>query len=177
MKKFILFFFVCIISFACGISKNISEADFSTFKNKIKENKIEIEFEWAQPMGLGNVQGIDRLFINGSNQNNINLIGNTNFFRIKNDSLQIELPYYGTHQISAPTPGTNIGISFDGIPKNKSTVFKEDKNKAILKYDVTTDNDTYNMTLTLYPNNNSNLSVTSDRKTAISYSGNWRVLK
>jgi hypothetical protein len=177
MKKVITYFFVLTFILACGSSKKLNEADFSTFKNKIEEKKLDISFEWANPIGLGNVQGIDALFINGSNKNNINLIGNQNFFRIKKDSLHIELPYYGTHQISAPTPGANIGISFEGIPEMNFIEFNSEKQKAILKYDFRTKNDSYNVILTLFPSNKSYLSVNSDRKTAISYTGNWRVLK
>jgi hypothetical protein len=177
MDKSIAYLFVSILFLACASSKRLNEEDFSNFKNKIEDKKLEITFEWANPLGLGNVRGIDKLFINGSTQNNINLIGNQNFFRIKNDSLHIELPYYGTHQITAPTPGANIGISFEGIPKTDTLEFDNEKQKATLKYDFKTKNDSYNMRLTLFPGNRSYLSVTSDRKTAISYTGNWRVLK
>lgn len=177
MKNVVTYLFVLTFILACGSSKKLNEAEFSTFKNKIEEKKLDITFEWANPLGLGNVRGIDALFINGSTQNNINLIGNQNFFRIKNDSLHIELPYYGTHQITAPSPGANIGISFEGIPKKNAIEFDNEKQRVILQYDFKTKNDNYNMRLTLFPSNKSYLSVTSDRKTAISYTGNWRVLK
>lgn len=177
MKKIITYLFVSTFIFACGSSKKLNEADFLAFKNKIEDKKLDITFEWANPLGLGNVRGIDALFINGSTQNNINLIGNQNFFRIKNDSLHIELPYYGTHQITAPTPGTNIGISFEGKPKTNTIEFNKEKQRATLLYNFNTKNDNYNMRLTLLPGNKSYLSVTSDRKTAISYTGNWRVIE
>lgn len=177
MKKGMLYLFIITIFSACGSSRKLSEQDFLTFKNNLQENNIEVTFEWARPLGLGNVQGIDQLLINGSDPNNINLVGNTNFFRTKNDSLQIELPYYGSHQITAPVPGSNIGISFEGIPETKTLEFNTEKQKAVLKYDFTTENDNYNMILTLFPRKTAFLSVTSDRKTAISYEGNWRILQ
>ena len=177
MKKNIIYLFVSVILIACGTTKKINNADYLSFKDKIETKQLEVTFEWANPLGLGNVKGIDALFINGSTQNNINLIGNQNFFRIKNDSLHIELPYYGTHQTTAPSPGANIGISFKGIPKKNAIEFDNEKQRVILQYDFKTKNDNYNMRLTLFPSNKSYLSVTSDRKTAISYTGNWRVLK
>lgn len=177
MKKEIIYLLFLTFIFACGSTKKISESDFLSFKNKVTNNQLEIVFEWANPLGLAGVRGIDALFINGNNQNNINLIGNQNFFIIKKDSLHIDLPYYGTHQITAPLPGTDIGITFEGIPKKNSIVFDEEKQKAILKYDVSTENDSYNMTLTLFPGKKGYLNVTSDRKTAINYEGNWRILK
>lgn len=177
MKKEIIYLLISFFLIACASRKKLTEEDFSTFKNRIQQGYIEVEFTWANPLGLANVRGINGFFVNGSTQNNISLVGNQNFFILKKDSLYIDLPYYGTHQISAPLPGTNIGITFEGVPKTKNIVFNEEKQRAIVKYDVITDNDSYNMILTLFPGKTANLNVSCDRKTAISYKGNWSVLR
>lgn len=177
MRQEIIYLLTLFFLIACGSSKKLTDEDFSMFKNSIEQSDIEAEFTWANPLGLANVRGINGFFVNGSTQNNISLIGNQNFFIIKKDSLHIDLPYYGTHQISAPLPGTDIGITFEGIPKEKSIVFNKEKHRAIIKYDVITENDSYNIILTLFPSKTASLNISSHRKSAISYKGNWRVLK
>ncbi|MDB2385543.1 DUF4251 domain-containing protein [Polaribacter sp.] len=178
MKFKIFYILVCIVLVSCGSNKTINnEETFSSFKNTVNEKNIELEFEWAQSLGLGNVRGINSLFPNGSNPNNISLIGNPNYFKVKKDSLYIDLPYYGTQQMATTYSTRDNGISFAGIPSEKNIEFISEKNKAVLKYEIKTANDFCTMTLTLFPNNKGNLNVNSSRRTNISYNGNWRVVE
>ncbi|QTD39246.1 DUF4251 domain-containing protein [Polaribacter batillariae] len=148
----------------------------SRLKETVNNKKIEVVFNWANPLGLNNnVIGIENILPPGSTPNNINLVGNSNFFRIKGDSLHIELPYFGRQQISR---GYNAdgGIQFEGVPKESNQVYDSKKNAYILKYSFNDKSENYNAILTLFANKTSDLRINSTNRTSISYGGNWEEL-
>ncbi|WP_157812171.1 DUF4251 domain-containing protein [Polaribacter sp. ALD11] len=152
-------------------------AEVNNLKEQVHSNNIEATFNWAQPMSLNNnVRGLEKLLPQGSSSNNINLIGNSNFFRIKNDRIHIDLPYYGQQQMSRGYTSDG-GIKFKGAAAKVVKIYNAEKGAYVLKYSLNAENENYEVLLTLYANNKSNLNVSSSHRSNISYTGSWSALK
>lgn len=176
MRIILLSLFVVFIS--CGSLKNTAtDAEINTLKETVLQKNIEVTFNWARPLALNNgVTGLQNLLPPGSTVNNINLIGNPNFFRIKNDSIHMDLPYYGQQQMRGGY-NSETGVKYKGPVKSAKKTFDEKKGIYILKYGLDAKNEFYNVTLTLFANTKkSTLTVNSSNRTSISYDGNWKVL-
>ncbi|WP_435414975.1 DUF4251 domain-containing protein [Polaribacter aestuariivivens] len=173
MRIVVLSFLVLFIS--CGISKNTATpSEINNLKKAVTNKAIEANFDWASPLGLNNnVQGIENLLPPGSTSSNISLIGNPNFFIIKNDSISMDLPYYGRQQLSGGY-GTDLGVEFDGKPKTEKKYYHEKKAAYIFEYTLYAKKESYDVTLTLFANKKSTLDVNSSHRTNISYNGNWK---
>ncbi|WP_189663025.1 DUF4251 domain-containing protein [Polaribacter sp. IC073] len=168
---------ILVIFMSCASAKNtFTSTEINNLIGTVASKNIEATFNWAQPTGLSNVRGFNKLLPPGSSANNINLIGNANFFRIKNDSIHIDLPYYGEQQMSTGyTSGS--GIKFEGKASETSKVYNERKGAYIIAYSVQAKDENYEIMLTLYANNKSNLNVNSSHRSNISYNGDWKELK
>ncbi|GAB7256464.1 DUF4251 domain-containing protein [Polaribacter sp. OB-PA-B3] len=166
-----------VFCFGCsGLKSTATQAEINNLKEIIASKNIEAIFDWAQPMGLNNnVRGLENLLPPGSSTNNINLSGNANFFRIKNDGVHVDLPFYGQQQLSRGY-NADAGIKFDGKPQAEKKYFDNKKGAYILKYTLNAKDEGYNATLTLYPNGNCSLNVNSSHRSTIYYNGNWKVL-
>jgi hypothetical protein len=168
--------FLCFLGvfISCNSVKNkASLAEINALKAHITSKQTTVTFNWARPIGLGNTNGLENLLPPGSNLNAINLIGNTNFYKLKNDSIYLELPYYG-RQFYA-NYNTDNGISFKGIPKQTKSYTNIKKGTYVTTHVFTTNGEAYTATLTFYTNNTCNLHIISNKRTAVNYDGKWHV--
>ncbi|PWG04416.1 hypothetical protein DIS07_13510 [Polaribacter aquimarinus] len=176
MRFFVLGLIVVFMS--CKSSnKLITPKDIENFKRKIEHQNIKVTSNFAQPLGINSgVMGLENLLPPGSTIGNINLSGSSNFFIIKKDSLEMDLPYYGQQRMSRGY-NTSGSVEFSGKVASVKKEFIEKRNQYIFKYKVNTNTEMYNIVLTLHPNSSSNLVVNSSHRTTISYRGNWEELK
>lgn len=173
----IAFLSLLVIFISCGSSKSTATAsEINNLKQMVANKRIEASFNWARPLGINNVRGLENLIPPGSTINNINLSGNANFFRIKGDSIHMDLPYYGTQQLSTGY-NSDGGVKFEGKIKKEESFYDANKGAYILKYSLDAKKENYGVTLTLYANNKSILDLNSSHRTNINYTGNWKELK
>lgn len=162
-----------LIAVSC-VSSRSTVAEVNSLKEAVETNNFEIISDWANPYGLSaRVSGIEKLLPPGDNRNNINLIGNANFFRVKNDTLHVELPYYGEQRLSRGY-NSESGIYFKGKPSNYKVSFNDKKQNYILEYDLKAKEERYNVTVTLFANKSSTIYVNSTHRSAIGYDGQWK---
>ncbi|WP_299667182.1 DUF4251 domain-containing protein [uncultured Polaribacter sp.] len=176
MKIAILSLFLVFMS--CGSSKSAAtQAEIINLKQIVATKNITASFDWARPLGLmNNVTGIENLLPPGSTANSINLIGNPNFFRIKNDSIHMDLPYYGQQQLGGGY-NSDSGVKFEGAIKKEKQLYDKEKEAYVLEYWLNAKNENYSVVLTLFANNKSSLNVNSSHRTNISYDGSWEEYK
>lgn len=92
--------------------------------------------------------------------------------RISGDSIYSYLPYFG--EAYTPVMGRQDGLNFDG--KVTDYKVKEGKKGAIdIEFSARTFEDRYDYRLEVYPNGNSYLTVTPDRKSSITFDGRLRL--
>ena len=153
ISKFLtLFAFLLLVS--CGSSKNDSRAIIGN--NKIGELVNEMEFE------------IENLFAFPLSGERIELIGNPNYIRFKNDSVKLFLPYFG-ERFSGGGYGRPGGIKYEGPIKNLR-VEEKDK-KTIVKFEGGEGSEFLQFFVTVFPKGKVNTSVNSSERSAISYEG------
>ncbi|APZ47308.1 hypothetical protein BW723_13890 [Polaribacter reichenbachii] len=159
---------------ACKSTVTLLELE--ALQKMVSNNHFEFVAHSANPMPMANVSGLQNLLPVGSNMANINLIGNDNYFSVRNDSLFFELPYYGVRQIGGGY-GSEVGLKFKGIPEKTSTIFNAKKNQYSLKYMVKTKDENLNINMILFVNNKATLSVNSSHRSNINYNGTWTALE
>lgn len=160
-------FFVLIVGLflilltSCGTNRAAeNNPNNSNVDNLIKSGKFEIVHEWAMPLG-GNM---------------INLIGNPNFIRLKEDSLDVFLPYFGVRH-SGGGYGSEGGIKYEGPAKNLSITHDDRRNTYMMKFEGNQDSENLRFMVTIFPNGETNTSVNSSQRNTISYRGKLRPIK
>ena len=169
---------IVIVLMSCAsTNQNLTSAQLEKFKNTIDTNKIEITFNSARPLGLNNgVRGIEKLLPIGSSLNTINLIGNANFFRMQNDSIHMDLPYYGQQQMPR-SYNAESAVMFEGKGEAIQKQIIQKKGTYMLTYVLDAEEENYKINLTMYPNKKSILNVSSSHRTNITYDGQWKILE
>lgn len=175
MRKYCVFICLSLLLFGCASSKKATKAEIDNLTSLIESKSFEIESEWAEPQvtyAMTQIANAGLLPV-GSNSGNINLIGNSNFFRIKGDSVSAYLPYFGERQSGGSYGGNSIGIEFEGIPKNLNiSEAKENSYKISFSInDKNTTTENYNVVVRVYPSLLSTIYINSSQKHSITYRG------
>jgi len=153
-----------------------SGKEMQALLNIVNSNQFEVIADWMKPMptqGLNSVANAGLLPI-GSTLANIQINGSNNFVRVKGDSVSANLPFYGERRFGGGY-NTDTGIVFNGIPENY--VKKEIKNKIEVSFTISEHQDSFDVSMTLFPNNNANIAINSTNRNFISYTGHITVLE
>ncbi len=167
MKKIILT--ILLLSFIIPLSaqsrkekKKIKEEkeieEYVSLKDFVDSNKVNFEADWATT----------------NTGKRINLIGNSNYLKIDNKETDIYLPFFGTAHSGSVGFGGNGGIEFKGAMDNYSVKFNDKKRLATIKFSAKEKSENFDFTLTLYGNKNANLTVSSNSRSNMNYSGNYK---
>jgi len=99
----------------------------------------------------------------------VDLTTRDNFLRIDKERAIADIPYFG--RVFSAGYSSGGGVVFDG-PMETYDVSKNDKKRRLsIKFKVKGKDDTYNCTLTVSGKDNASLSVTSNKRQSISYTG------
>lgn len=168
MKKSIIIILVCMLTNTIvlgqskkSIKKEQEQKEYQEMKAFIEGQKFEFEADWAT----------------SQSGRRVNLISNPNFLRIKNDSAQIYLPYFGTLTSGVAAMNNDGGVEFDGLIENYEMTVDDKKQKISIKFNATTKNDTFNFYLTIFRAGNTLINLNSNFRSAIKYDGNIREIK
>lgn len=141
---------------SCG-GGNLSEAErtekMAEMKSLIDSRNFEIENQWVTPL----------------RGNRINLIGNANYIRFKGDSVDLFLPYFGVRHTGGGY-NNDGGIKYEGLAKNLQ-VNEGKNNSLVLKFEGKHATESYDFTISVFPNLNTSTQVTSSDRDPISYQG------
>lgn len=166
MKTVVLSFFLSF-SMLMGFAQEKTKQQIKEEQKLAKQKKMEellnsknYEFvgDWAYPQG----------------GRSISLTTNPNYFRIKNDSIYSEMPYFG-RAYSGVAYGGDGGLKFKGIMKNYS--LKSNKKNFLLNAEVKGESDNYSITLTVFFDGGASLSINSNNRASINYRGNIDKIK
>lgn len=132
-------------------------ADIESILKLAQERAFSVTSDWAFPLG----------------GNRINLIGNPNYIRFKNDSVEGFLPYFGTVHMLANYGGEG-GISFHDIPKNYQVIPNKNGKEVKVNFDIESKSENFEINLILFRNNSASISVNSAYRNSISYTGTFQ---
>ena len=159
MKTFVFSFFLSfsiLISFGQEKTKKHIKEEQKLAKQKEVEALIDSkEFEFVG----------DRAYPQGGAM--IDLTTNSNYFRLKNDSIHSEMPFFG-RAFSGVAYGGG-GLNFKGPVKKYS--IEKSKKKYVIKANVRGQLDSYSILLTVFFDGGASLNINSNNRDSINYSG------
>lgn len=150
---YIVGFILVLINISCGSTQSGNSVVNQKLKDLINKREFEIENDWAAPM-----RGPQ-----------INLIGNSNYIRFKNDSVEVYLPYFGVRH-SGGGYGSENGIKFEGIAKELNYT-TDNKNNPVITFKASQTSENLDFRITLYQNMKTDTRVNSSQRDPISYRG------
>ncbi|MGQ1784077.1 MULTISPECIES: DUF4251 domain-containing protein [unclassified Saccharicrinis] len=125
----------------------------------VKEKPIEFVADWAYPLGYSNVD----------------LITNPNHLRLRNDSVYMHMPYFG--RAFQVTPGERGGFYAEENIRDKKMKVNERKRRIRIEFMVNGENDRYQCFIEIMGKESATLSISSNNRSSISYSGDIREWK
>ncbi|MFD1613687.1 DUF4251 domain-containing protein [Gelatiniphilus marinus] len=169
----ILTLIVAIAFFSCkSASSKITDEQIEALEVLVENRNFTIESTWAHPQTTLATQQVfnSGLLPAGSSSGAINLIGNSNFLTISGDSITSYLPYFGERQMHVGYGGNNGAIQFNGIVENY-TVTEGKRDSYTISCTAKRKTERFKVTIKLFPNLKSYITLTSASRNSISYSG------
>lgn len=167
----LLIFIIGLIS--CKSSKTaVSPEEFNTIKELVAQKQFEFVADWALPLAdnsLAQLANAGLLGI-GSTSGRVNLTGNSNFMRFKNDSITADLPFYGERQISSIN-NNDTGISFNEPPKDYKVTVNEAKRSIDIHFDISDSTESFQVIMNVFRNNRARVTINSTQRNMIRYDG------
>ena len=162
MKSKILIVAILFLTLACSSSKDISSKNdrsksktekFEEAKKLFESKNYEFVARSASPQGGGN----------------IDMTTNQNLIRVKGDTLDIYMPFFGVSYM--PEYGGRGTIEITGKPESYELTTNKKKKSFRIEFRIKNDFDTYDMTIDAGYSGYGTLSVTSNKRSSISYWG------
>ncbi|WP_343486290.1 DUF4251 domain-containing protein [Allomuricauda sp. d1] len=181
MKTAIKFGLSVLVAFALGCTgtkSKLSAEEQQKFDRMVQQEPIEFEADWAMPMTTNSINQISNagLLPPGSTAGRINLIGNVNYLKIKNDSVMAHLPYYGERQMGGGYNQNKTGIQFEGKAKNLEIQKDKKSGGYQIKFNISEKTEDYQVSMRVFPNLNTFVNVNSNQRFTISYQGHVKAL-
>jgi hypothetical protein len=134
--------------------------------------------QWAEPTPDASINAMASagLFPPGSSPSRINLGENTNYFRMKGDSVFIQLPYYGERQV-VKTYGQAEGITYEGLANDLKVNRNADRNYYDIDFTARDRGENFICNLRLFGGQRALLTVQSNQRNQIRYDGNIEVAR
>ena len=163
------------VLFSCGTSSKtfVPTAQSKLLDELVSQRSFEIESDWASPQMTSSLNSISDagLLPPGSAANRINLIGNSNYVRVKGDSVMVYLPYFGERQMGGGYDSDGGAIQFTGIPENYEVSQDGKRGSYDIRFNMKNKTESFEVTTTIFPNLASTIQVTSSHRFPIRYSG------
>jgi len=129
--------------------------EYASLKDFVNSNKINFEADWATT----------------NTGRRINLAGNSNFLKIDQTDGDIYLPFFGTAHSSSVRFNNNGGVVYKGEIEEYTVKFNDKKQLVTIKFRTKDKSESFDFTLTLYGSKSANLTVFSNSRSNMSYSG------
>lgn len=145
----------------------------------LSTDNFEIRSNWAMPLATMSMNSLANagLLPPGSSAGQINLIGNSNHVKVIGDSLSVYLPYFGERQMRGGYNSDGAGIDFEGIPERMKITKNDEKQRYDILLNLKDDSENFTLNITLFPNFNSSINVTSSQRFPIRYSGSVQAIQ
>lgn len=153
---------------------------FGQTKEEKKETKAQQDAEDFDKMKAlidGKVYEFKADWTTSSQGLRVNLMSRSNLLQIKNDSVDVNLAYFGVLQAGSTAMNGEGGIEYKGIMKDYRTSVNDKKKSITIKFNTLKSPDQFEFIMTVYKNGNTNMSVTSNVRSTSKYDGNTGEIK
>jgi hypothetical protein len=157
-----IFVVVIVVLSACSSAEKSARslAQQEKTANIISSGQFEISNSWASPVSGGQ----------------INLIGNPNYIKFKNDSVDLFLPYFGVRH-SGGAYNSGGGITYKGLAENLESIPDAEKDSQVISFETEKATEDLSFRITIYANGKTNTNVNSSQRSNISYRGEVKELE
>lgn len=140
-------------------------------KKEQKQAKKEVEYQKMLSLIKTADYHFEATNANPQSGQQINLIGNPNFLKVKNDTVNADMPFFG-RAYSGLAYGGNGGIEFNTELKEYEVVENTKKKSINISFKAQGKNDQYACMLSVSGSGYATLTITSNNRATISYYGN-----
>lgn len=182
-KKYLVFFGLGLSLFlavCCGSSKNqTAKRSSELLDSLVVAKRFMVSVDRAQPMMTTSMQSIANagLFPPGSAPGQLYLSGGYNILKVKGDSVEANLSYWGERQMGGGYNTRNSGIEFKGLAEDWEYSKNEKKGSHQFNFQVKNEMETFQVTINLFSQMNSNIQVNSNQRFTIGYTGTVKELE
>ena len=156
MRKTLLLIALLIFGIWNINAQNKKEVYYQAFKELIESKDFDFEGVTAFPQSGGS----------------ININGEINYVRIRQDSVKIYMPYFGESQTLNSFNSSNNAITFEGLMENYEVDINEKNGRIRIKFFVKGRKEGIDMSIIFYKNLSARLVANSSARDGISYDGN-----
>jgi len=163
---------MAVLLFACSTSKRINESN-AALDEMVASKKFEFRARFAQPMVTNALSqiAVSGLLPPGNNIGQIDVRNSANLFRMKGDSIEASLAYYGERRLGGGYRN-DPGIVFNSVPEDLEIEKNEKTQGYILKFDASHRTEVLQVILNVYPDLSAAVDINSSHRTRIRYLGN-----
>ena len=169
-----LYYLVLIVILASCASKTVaSDTQIQALATAVDSANYTITAEWAIPLDNDATQVLNALQPAGNivNGNRVYLDGGSQIHIIQ-DSIAMDLPYFGTRQISGGIAG-NMGIRVYGAFTSETKTDNKHPNERSIAIKTQEGSESYNINVRLFATGKATLVVNSNQRESIRYTGTW----
>lgn len=134
--------------------------DYQETQELISSKNYEFEGSWARSQ-----RGM-----------RIDLIGNPNYIRIKNDSVFAYLPFFGERFSGGGYDGSGA-IEVGASLKNYKVKFNDKKQRIEIEFSASNGTESFDFNLTVFGSKNGNVYVSSSQRSSMNYDGSYSEIK
>lgn len=163
---------------SCGGVKSaesiaLKNRQFEALKTLVATKSFVFNAETAYPMQTFAVMQVTNALLRntGNAPGRISLMGNGDYIKIKGDTVQAELSYFGEVRIVSSMNPRDSGINFEGVPSTFDIAANEKKQTLRLEFDIKEKIESYEVIMDLYPNKQATVFINCINQTSIRYDG------
>lgn len=161
-----------ILLLGCKASQDLetSATQKKAFAELIEGKSYEITSKLAFPTNAIVTLANSNFLPVNSNQSSINLFNISNYIEKNGDSIRLDLPYFGVRRMGGGY-GDDNSIVLEGVPSTYEVTYNERKQRYKIFFRMRKKQETFNVTVYLFPNLMSDVRVVSSHRSPISYRG------
>ena len=177
--KFIVVLIMLGLFQACVSSSVVAtEEQKAKLELMMNDKSFNIESQVAYPMPSSGMNAVSNLNLlpYGSSATRIDIAMTANHIKLMNDSLNINLPYYGERQMGSGY-SEKQGIDIQGKPENVLITYNENKKMYRIKFNAQNNTESFNFDISIYSNLSASVRINSSDRTSIRFDGDVKMLE
>ena len=145
-----------IISACGGANRNMADdPEYREMVEEVSNLEFEIEHQWANPTQYARVD----------------LLGNSNRIKFENDSVEVDLPFFGERYAGGGYDPDSGSIQYKGVPKNLKLQENPEKGAVMISFEGNRNTENFDFLITIFSNGVARTSVNSTHRERIIYDG------
>jgi len=177
-KSMVIVGIVIGLSWSCAGTKSaesiaLKNDQFEGLKTLVASKSFMIKVETAYPMQTYAVMQVTNALLRntGNSPGRISLSGNGDYIKVKGDTVQAKLAYFGEVRLISSMNPRESGISFNGVPSTFDVSENDKKQMLRLVFNIKEKIETYEVIMHLYPNRHATVFINCMSRTSIRYDG------